>query len=68
MRRSNTICVGEDAAWRGTQVRDDIMPSFLKSSFFRRFVGGFLLGTIGVAALQPAEAGRFVTSHIQAVR
>ena len=44
------------------------MPSFLKSSFFRRFVGGFLLGTIGVAALQPAEAGRFVTSHIQAVR
>lgn len=40
------------------------MPSLLKSSFFRRFAGGFLLGTIGVVALQPAEAGRFVETHI----
>jgi hypothetical protein len=40
------------------------MTSFLKSSFLRRFVGGFLLGTIGMVALQPAEAGRFVETHI----
>ncbi|WP_374945268.1 hypothetical protein [Sphingomonas sp.] len=44
------------------------MTSVLKSSFFRRFAGGFLLGTIGMVALQPAAAGHFVTSHIQAVR
>lgn len=44
------------------------MASVFKSSFFRRFAGGFLLGTIGMVALQPAEAGHFVTSHIRAVR
>jgi hypothetical protein len=40
------------------------MLSLLKSSFFHRFVWGFLLGTIGVVALQPAEATRFVETHI----
>lgn len=40
------------------------MPSFLKSSFLHRFAAGFLLGTLGVVALQPAEAGRFVETHI----
>jgi hypothetical protein len=40
------------------------MASLFKSSFFRRFAGGFLLGMVGVAALQPAEAGRFVETHI----
>ncbi|HEU0066090.1 MAG TPA: hypothetical protein VFQ57_02490 [Sphingomonas sp.] len=40
------------------------MKTILKSSFFHRFVGGFLLGTIGVVALQPAEARHFVASHI----
>ena len=44
------------------------MTSLLKSSFFRRFVGGFLLGTVGMVALQPAEAGHFVATHIQAAR
>ena len=40
------------------------MSKLIKSSFFRRFAGGFLLGTIGVVALQPAEAARFVETHI----
>ena len=40
------------------------MLSLLKSSFFHRFAGGFLLGTIGVVALQPAEAAHFVETHI----
>lgn len=40
------------------------MVSLLKSSFLHRFVAGFLLGTVGVVALQPAEAGRFVETHI----
>jgi hypothetical protein len=44
------------------------MASFLTSSFFRRFAGGFLLGTIGMVALQPAGAERLVTHHGQAAR
>ena len=40
------------------------MTNPFKSSFVRRFAGGFLLGTIGMVALQPAEAGRFVETHI----
>jgi hypothetical protein len=44
------------------------MPSLLKSSFLRRFLGGFLLGTLGVVALQPAEAGRFVETHLHHVQ
>ena len=39
------------------------MPRMLKSSFVHRFAAGFLLGTVGVVALQPAEAGRFVETH-----
>jgi hypothetical protein len=44
------------------------MVNLLKSSFLRRFAGGFLLGTVGVVALQPAEAGRFVETHVQRVQ
>jgi hypothetical protein len=40
------------------------MPNLLKSSFLHRFAAGFLLGTLGVVALQPAEAGRFVETHL----
>ena len=32
------------------------MTSFLKSSFVWQFAGGFVLGAIGLVALQPAEA------------
>ena len=39
------------------------MTKILKSSFFHRFAAGFLLGTIGVVALQPAEAGHFVETQ-----
>ena len=44
------------------------MPSLLKSSFFLRFAGGFVIGVIGVVALQPAEAGRFVETHLHHVQ
>ena len=44
------------------------MTSLLKSSFLRRFTGGFLLGTIGVVALQPAEASRFIETQIHHVQ
>lgn len=44
------------------------MPKLFKSSFVHRFAAGFLLGTIGVVALQPAEAGRFVETHIAHAR
>ena len=43
------------------------MTNPLKSSFFRRFAGGFVLGTLGVVSLQPAEAGRFVETHLHHV-
>ncbi|MDI1296558.1 MAG: hypothetical protein PSY12_11860 [bacterium] len=31
------------------------MLAFVKSDLFLRFLGGFVLGTIGVFALQPSE-------------
>lgn len=40
------------------------MTKILKSSFLHRFAAGFLLGTLGVVALQPAEAGRFIETHV----
>lgn len=36
----------------------------LKSSFFLRFAGGFVLGAVGVVALQPAEARQDVVNRI----
>ncbi|WP_200922346.1 hypothetical protein [Sphingomonas sp. Leaf17] len=34
------------------------MRALITSSFLWRFVGGFALGTVGLFALQPAEASR----------
>lgn len=34
------------------------MRSIIMSNFLWRFVGGFALGTVGLFALQPAEATR----------
>jgi hypothetical protein len=42
------------------------MTHVLKSSFFRRFAGGFVLGTLGMFALQPAEATRMFSDHVVA--
>lgn len=44
------------------------MTSFFKSSFVWQFAGGFMLGAIGLVALQPAEAthelvSRFAPTH-----
>ena len=39
------------------------MISFLKSSFVWQFAGGFVLGAIGLVALQPAEATRELASR-----
>jgi hypothetical protein len=52
----------------GTGNRYRIMTSFLKSSFVWQFAGGFVLGAIGLVALQPAEAtqelvSRFAPTH-----
>ena len=40
------------------------MRSIITSSFLWRFVGGFALGTIGLFALQPAEATHGLNSPI----
>jgi hypothetical protein len=39
------------------------MRSILKSSFIWQFAGGFVLGTIGLVALQPAEARHSIAAH-----
>lgn len=38
------------------------MMAFLKSDLFLRFLGGFVIGTIGVIALAPEEQGALTTS------
>ncbi len=48
-------------------IKDFIMRA-LKSSFVWQFAGGFVLGAIGLVAMQPAEAtremlGRIAPSH-----
>jgi len=44
---------------------DRIMRSIVKSSFFWQFSGGFVLGAIGLLALQPAEARQAFASHFE---
>ena len=44
------------------------MVGVLKSSFFRRFAGGFVAGVLGVIALQPAEAVPTAPTQIVAPR
>ncbi len=39
------------------------MTSFLKSSFVWQFAGGFVLGAIGLVALQPAAATHELVSR-----
>lgn len=39
------------------------MRDFLKSSFLWQFAGGFVLGTLGLVALQPADARHSFARH-----
>ena len=39
------------------------MRDFLKSSFLWQFAGGFVLGTLGLVALQPADARHTFAQH-----
>ena len=39
------------------------MRSFIRSSVVWQFAGGFVLGAIGLVALQPADATRELVSH-----
>ena len=41
------------------------MRSIFKSSFFWQFSGGFVLGAVGLLALQPAEARHTLTNHFE---
>lgn len=41
------------------------MRSF-KTSFFWQFAGGFVIGTVGLLAFQPASATRAFASHFVA--
>ena len=48
-----------------------VMVRALKTSFVWQFVGGFVLGTIGLVALQPSAAsriGRHLVYHVEAKR
>lgn len=42
------------------------MTTFLKSDLFLRFLGGFMLGTIGVFVLQPNDEPALTSSAIAA--
>ena len=39
------------------------MRTILKNSFIWQFGGGFVLGAIGLVALQPADARHVLVSH-----
>ena len=39
------------------------MLGIVKSSFFWQVTAGFVLGVVGMVALQPAEATRTLASH-----
>ena len=43
------------------------MRSVLKSSFLWQFAGGFVLGTLGLVALQPADARHTFIHHLDPV-
>lgn len=40
------------------------MLTAIKSSFFWQMAGGFVLGAIGMVALQPAEMGQALSRHL----
>lgn len=40
--------------------------SAIKSSFFWQFTGGFVLGALGLLAIQPAEARHDLVQHLTA--
>ena len=42
------------------------MAAFLKSDLFLRFLGGFVIGTIGMVALQPSEPPALVSPAMAA--
>jgi hypothetical protein len=44
-----------------------IMKSMLHSSFFWQMSSGFVLGVVGMIALQPAEATRNLLGHVAAL-
>jgi hypothetical protein len=46
-----------------TEHRTCVMLSSFKTSFTWQFAGGFVLGALGLFALQPAEATRTFASH-----
>lgn len=43
------------------------MRSIVKSDFFWPFAGGFLLGTIGLFAMQPADATQGFTHRVAGI-
>ena len=43
---------------------EDIMRTFLKSSFVWQFGTGFVLGAIGLVALQPVEGRQAFIDHV----
>lgn len=43
------------------------MTKVLKSSLLWQVLGGFVLGTLGIIAFQPAEATRTLTSQVAAI-
>jgi hypothetical protein len=46
---------------------DKVMIKFLKSELFAKFMGGFVVGTIGFLTLSPALAGSHATRDGDAV-
>lgn len=43
------------------------MRSIIRSGFFWQFSGGFVLGALGLLAIQPADARHMLASHIERV-
>jgi hypothetical protein len=48
-------------------IKARLMRSVLKSSFLWQFAGGFVLGTLGLVALQPADARQSFIHHLDPV-
>ena len=46
---------------------DRIMRSIVKSSFLWQFSGGFVLGAVGLIALQPAAETQALRSHVASI-
>jgi len=47
--------------------KDRVMVKFFKSSLLWQISAGFVLGTIGIVAFQPAEATRTLTSQVSII-